>query len=428
MRKTFSASPLPLCFLCVLGLFGCSSNGQSLIANLPGEQAAAQPAAQPTEHANGIVQDWSTSHLVYPRIGEINSLIALQHDPRAILSWQAAEREDFHRVRGPRHFLGQQDHQDWSISLGDGTTWRRPCTLQNLLSTLMPLRTAQPISSCIPSMWPAAELSRTSWPSITFIAGRRPTTGICNRTPSGSDTGVAATTFWSYNIRAAGGVVATSPALSLDGTKVAFVETGSGTTAHFHVLAGKSGDGVNAGNLQSVISPVSITSGFSTTTPAAGAVTDLALGSSSDTLSSPFVDYANDVAYVGNDTGTLFRVKNVFCTNPDCTNGGSPAPSLDGNWGTAGGLATGCTGELTGPVVDGGTGNIFVGCSDGKLYGFTPAGAPIAGSPLIVGTGSGTGGIVDPPMVDAVNGFAYVVSGNSAGGTSSPSPSQHDKL
>ena len=248
-----------------------------------------------------------------------------------------------------------------------------------------------------------------------LYSGTTPTAGICNRTPSGSDTGVAATTFWSYNIRAAGGVVATSPALSLDGTKVAFVETGSGTTAHFHVLAGRSGDGVNAGNLQSVISPVSITSGFSTTTPAAGAVTDLTLGSSSDTLSSPFVDYAHDVAYVGNDTGTLFRVIHVFCTNPDCTNGGSPAPILDGNWGTAGGLATGCTGELTGPVVDGGTGNIFVGCSDGKLYGFTPAGAPIAGSPLIVGTGSGTGGIVDPPMIDAVNGFAYVVSGNSGG-------------
>ena len=61
-------------------------------------------------------------HVVYPRIGEIHSLIALQHDPRAILSWQAAEREDWHRVRGPRHFLGQQDHQDWSISLGGGTT------------------------------------------------------------------------------------------------------------------------------------------------------------------------------------------------------------------------------------------------------------------------------------------------------------------
>ena len=139
MRKTFSASLLPLCFLCVLGLFGCSSNGQSLITDLPGEQAAAQPATQPTEHANGIVQDWSTSHMVYPRIGEINALIAVQHDPRAILSWQAAERQDFIGARGPRRFLDppSEVNHDWSISLGTGRSSAEPCTLQNLRSTLI---------------------------------------------------------------------------------------------------------------------------------------------------------------------------------------------------------------------------------------------------------------------------------------------------
>ena len=75
------------------------------------------------------------------------------------------------------------------------------------------------------------------------------------RTYLTGDDGVAsATTFWSYNITAAGGVVSTSPALSIDGTKVAFVETGGGTTAHFHVLASKSGDDV-AANLHTVTSP-----------------------------------------------------------------------------------------------------------------------------------------------------------------------------
>jgi hypothetical protein len=416
VRKTFSASPLPLCFLCVLGLFGCSSNGQSLITNLPGEQAAAQPAAMPTEHANGIVQDWSMHHVVYPRIGEINSLIALQHDPRAILSWQAAERQDFIRVRGPRHFLGQQDHQDWSISLGTG----------GMAPAMYPAKFTFDVNAtanCATDfiVYPVNVAGSGTQPNLVafnnLYSGTTPTAGICNRTPSGSDTGVAATTFWSYNVQAAGGRVATSPALSLDGTKVAFVETAAGA-AHFHVLAWKSGDGV-ATNLQLVTSPKTINS-FATLAPVAGTgtATDLTLGSSSDTLSSPFVDYANDFAYIGNDTGTLFRVIHVFCTNQSCTNAGSPAPSLDGNWGSGGGLATACSGQLTGPVVDGRTGNIFVGCSDGKLYGFTPGGASIPGSPLIVGTGSGTGGIVDPPMVDAVNGFAYVVSGNSAGGSS----------
>jgi hypothetical protein len=410
--KTFSASPVPLCFLCVFGLFGCSTNGQSLITNLPGEQ----PATQPTEHANGIVQDWSMHHLVYPQIGEINSLIALQNDPRAILSWQEAERQRFNRARAPRHFFGQQVHQDWSISLGTG----------GMAAAMYPAKFTFDVNAaanCATDfiVYPVNVVGSGTQPNIVafhnLYSGTNPTNGICNRPfVAGVDDGVSATTFWSYNVQAAGGRVATSPALSLDGTKVAFVETAAGA-ARFHVLAWKSGDGV-AANLQSVTSPKTINS-FATLAPVAGTgtATDLTLGSSSDTLSSPFVDYANDFAYIGNDTGTLFRVIHVFCTNQSCTNAGSPAPSLDANWGSGGGLATACSGQLTGPVVDGRTGNIFVGCSDGKLYGFTPAGAPIPGSPLIVGTGSGTGGIVDPPMVDAVNGFAYVVSGNSAGGT-----------
>ena len=52
-----------------------------------------------------------------------------------------------------------------------------------------------------------------------------------------------------------------------------------------------------------------------------GTLTDLVLGSAttgSDTLSSPFIDYVNDVAYVGNDAGVLFRIKNVFCSLPSC--------------------------------------------------------------------------------------------------------------
>ena len=41
-----------------------------------------------TAHPNGIVQDWSRRHVVYPRFGPLQSLIAVQNDPRAILGWQ----------------------------------------------------------------------------------------------------------------------------------------------------------------------------------------------------------------------------------------------------------------------------------------------------------------------------------------------------
>ncbi|MGA7795973.1 MAG: hypothetical protein WCA19_23320 [Candidatus Acidiferrales bacterium] len=430
MRKTLSASHLALCGLCVLGLFGCSSSGQLLTTDLSGQQAAAQPAATPTEHSNGIVMDWSTSHTLYPRVGEINALVAVQHDPRAILSWQAAERQDFLRVRGPRHFLPVQSdvNRDWSINLGIG----------GVAPTMYPAKftfdvnaapTCTAVSPAIPdyAVFPVNVAGSATQPNIVafdnLYSGTTPSNGICNRAvPPPGDSGIAATTFWSYNITAAGGKVATSPTLSLDGTKVAFVESGSGV-AHFHVLAWKAGDGVDitTPSAQNVLKPVSITSGFAALAPVAGTgtVTDLALGSADDTLSSPFVDYTNDVAYIGNDSGVLFRVINVFCTTSACTGGGTPAPSLDPTWGSSGALTIGgsCTGKLTGAVIDGGTGHVLVGCADGNVYGFDSTGASL-GTAVTVGNGAATGGIVDPLMIDAVNGFLYAVSGASAGGTS----------
>ena len=304
------------------------------------------------------MQDWSTSHLVYPRIGEIHSLIALQHDPRAILSWQAAEREDFHRVRGPRHFLPVQSdlNRDWSISLGTGgmaaSMYPAKYTFNVNATPTCIVGTGVPLPDFV--VFTVNVAGSPTQPNIVafqdLYSGTAPgPTGICNtQRPSyfTGDTPTSAATFWSYNITAADGVVSTSPALSLDGTKVAFVEKGSGTEAHFHVLAwngGSStvaGDGVTVTNSQDVLVPKSISSGsFAATAPGAGTgtATDLALGSASDTLSSPFVDYANDVAYIGNDTGTLFRVKNVFCTNRvlhECgVSGAEPRWHLGNGWG-----------------------------------------------------------------------------------------------
>jgi hypothetical protein len=251
-----------------------------------------------------------------------------------------------------------------------------------------------------------------------LYSGTVPAPGFCNRgVPPTGDDGTSATTLWSYDITAGGGIVSTSPSLSLDGTKVAFVETGAGAT-HFHVLAWKSGDGVDVitPSAQNVLKPKMITGGFAALAPAGGSgtVTDLVLGSTTDTLSSPFVDYVKDVAYVGNDSGILFRVKNVFCT-VSCTVGVTAAPSLDATWNGTGSVDTGCGGILTGAVVAN-TGNVFVGCSDGRLYGFTTAGVALTPTAsIIVGDGSATGGIVDAPIVDTVNGLIYAVSGNSSG-------------
>jgi hypothetical protein len=384
---------------------------------------------------NGIVQDWSRRHVAYPRVGPIKSLIAVEHDPRAVLSWQAAAREDWHRARRNWHFRdrvsdnGQNAaapnaiHRDWSIGLGNGST----------APAMFPAKfgfdpNATPDCANDFVVFPVNIAGSSTQPNLVafnnlYSGGTSGSpTGLCgSRTVVTGDNPSSATTLWSYAISAAGGLVATSPSLSLDGTRVAFVETVSGSSAHFHVLAYKNGDGVDqvTPNLQNVLKPVTINSftGLSAPVAGSGTASELSFGATGDTLSSPFIDYVHDVAYVGNDAGVLFRIKNVFCTLPSCS---GAAPSLDLAWNstgsvTIGGTCAGALGTLTGPAVDSSTGNVFVGCADGNVYGFASSGAPLATPSISVGDGSATGGVVDPPVIDSVNQFLYAVSGSSGG-------------
>jgi len=468
-----------------------------------------QPAA--------MFHDWSMRHVLYPRIGPISAMLAIQQDPRAPFSWRR-------RFGGPSHGLFSEGgwqgeraqlaiHKDWILDLGTGGTAPAMYPAKYTFDV-----TANP--NCVKDfiIFPVDAKGSATQPNLVafnqLYSGTAGTNGVCNRTATAPDTGTAAEVMWSYNVEgiSGGGAVPTSPVIAYDplggsvtGTTVAFVESEAGSPAHFHVLAWKSGDGQDANNLQSVglgdIVSASITAGhagtkyavgntgtiaggaaplatykvtavtggavtaftitysgsgytvqngvattatsgtgtgfevnitsvqtlktintFVSTAPAAGSgtATDLSLGGSTtgtDTLSSPFVDYVRDVAYVGNDLGTVYRIKDVFCTsvNPDCTGGTKPAPSIDTSWGTGGSISV-CSGELTAPVLDFVTLNVYVGCSDGKLYMITQKGA-IASLAVGDGVGSKTyGGIVDAPVVDGVNQVVYAASGSAGGG------------
>ncbi len=382
-------------------------------------------------------RDWSTRHAVYSNSGYLRDLNLASADSRAIFSWRARQESmrywfpptrPIPRRPWPRR-TGSTLQRDWSINLGTAGT----------APTMYPAKYSFDVTqapSCANDyvVFPIATKGSATQPNLVafnqLYSGTTGANGICNRTPTGSDLGTTAEVYWSYNVQgiSGGGAVPTSPVISFDplnvsntGTEIAFVESIAGSPAHFHVLAFKVGDGVVAGNLQNVLIPKTI-SGFVANAPVAGSgtATDLALGASTsgtDTRSSPFVDYVRDVAYVGNDMGVLYRIKDVFCTsvNADCKGGTKPAPSLDASWGT-GGAITVCTGVLTGPVLDFVTLNVYVGCSDGKLYSVSQAGTVKS---LVVGDGTVSktyGGIVDPPLVDGVNGFVYAVSGSANNG------------
>jgi hypothetical protein len=375
--------------------------------------------------------DWSTRHVVYSRWGHLGDLHSAASDPRASFSWRRRSPDGEYRLP-PWHPIWRPRrpgiNRDWAINLGTAGT----------APTMYPAKFSFDITqapSCANDyvVFPIAVKGSATQPNLVafnnLYSGTAGGTGICNRTPSGSDLGTSATVLWSYNVQgiAGGGAAPTSPVISFDfagtgtGTKIAFVESIAGSAAHFHVLAFKSGDGKNAGNLQNVLTPKTINT-FSTTAPVAGSgtATDLALGAAgtgTDTLSSPFVDYLHDTAYIGNDLGVLYRVKDVFCpsSNADCTGTTKPAPSLDATWGT-GGAVTVCSGKLTGPVLDFVTFNVYVGCSDGKLYSISQSGTIKS---ITVGDGVASktyGGIVDPPIVDGLNGFVYAVSGSANSG------------
>jgi hypothetical protein len=371
--------------------------------------------------------DWSTRHTIYSQTGTSAALEAARSDPRAIFRWHEVEQgliqqrqlRSFARFgyRPRRRFPFRSKgtvERDWSINLGTAGT----------ANAMYPAKFSFDVNatpSCANDfvVFPVNAAGSAAQANIVafnnLYSGTAGTNGICNRGATGNDTGVAATVMWSYNVHAiaAGAAVPTSPVLSLDGAKVAFVESAAGNPAHFHVLAWKAGDG-RVANLQNALLPKAIVAPFSATAPAAasGTATDLSFGTTTDTLSSPYIDYANDVAYLGNDAGVLYRIKNVFCTTPAC---GTAQPAIDLTWGTAGAVAV-CAGKLTAPVLNYYNFNVYVGCSDGKLYRISQAGTVAS---LVVGDGVATkafGGIVDPPLVDGVNGFVYAVSGSAGNG------------
>jgi hypothetical protein len=396
-------------------------------------RSAPMPGPQGSVHS---FHDWTTRHAIYSQTGTSAALEAARSDPRALIRWREVEQREaqqrqafaFREFRGrriPRRYplrAAPPIHGDWSINLGTAGT--APAMYPAKFSFNV---TSTPDCTKDFIVFPVNAVGGATQPNIVafnnLYSGTAGGTGICNgrATPGGhTDTKTSATVLWSYNVNKIGGAVTTSPGISFDatGSKIAFVESVAGSPAHFHVLAWKTGDGQTM-SLQNVLVPLAITT-FVGTAPVAGSgtATDLALGAAAtgtDTLSSPYLDYANDFAYVGNDIGVVYRIKNVFCSTSSC---GTAAPSLDAAWGTSGAVTIGgtCTGKLTAPVLDFYNLNVYVGCSDGKLYSISQSGTIKS---LVVGDGVSAktyGAIVDPPVVDGVNGFVYAVSGSANAG------------
>ena len=203
------------------------------------------------------------------------------------------------------------------------------------------------------------------------------------------------------------GTIQTSPVVSEDGTKIAFVvSVTNGST--FDVLTL---DTTGSGNGTAYNAPAVPGTGNN-----AKVVSIKLNGNQSVTYSSPFVDYDDDVAYVGDDSGYLHKITCVFnrnsstCTPAEVTANGSGWPFR---------VVSGQV--LSAPVYDTTSGNIYMGAGNGYVYcvnlnGTTPGACTT--SRVGVANGSGSDAIEDGPIVVS-NGTSSWVYSQGNGSTTS---------
>jgi len=364
----------------------CLAAGFLLAAPLWGQAAkdktAAETAQEPTHL--GYPLDWSSRHLLMPGMRADDVLAAGERDPRYVYN-MVMRRVAVERWRHPVVRPRRRPRIDWAVSLENGYVSQNqfPSKYQFDVTT----------ESCN-SDYVLYGLTVTSGTQANLVGINNMYTGGTAPCNSGSPW-VA----FAYNtVTQTGGQIKTSPTLSMDGRKVAFVES-TGGASYFHVLVLPSPIPVPPASAGTVLSPQ--TPASCTTPTTVGCMTTLTIETSAtNSNSSPWVDYTTDTVYVGADNGLLYKITPVF-------GGGAPALVNDAsNWPVA--VSTNkFNNVLTDPVVDDTAGRVFIGDGEGYLYAvsLTSPGKTYAAQQTIgwahangqPGSGGAGTGIVDPP-------------------------------
>jgi hypothetical protein len=333
----------------------------------------AQEATAPRH--TGVPQDWSQHHIVFSRDALAQHPDVIYREPRvlhqAMQRWQGPNSDVFRGADPLRASAGKLSQtRDWNVSLGKG----------RISINMFPAKFsfdpgAPPDCTNDYVLFGLATVGATGGTAnlVAFnnlYAGNIPP-GLC---------GAAPTVLFAYNITTSGtGKIITSPILSEDGKKVAFVESNA-TFAVFHVLTWTAGQGTIAA-------------------AAAPTMTSLTFSPlANSTTSSPWIDYFNDIVYLGNDKGSVYKITGVFKGTP--TLAGAPWP-----------VSVGSNFHLTPPVLDVVRGKLMVGSANGTLYQIDTTSGVV--STLGVGkAGQTSPGILAAPIVDVTNGTTFVVSAN----------------
>ncbi len=347
---------------------------------------AANLAAQSRDNPHvGRVLDSSYHHLLVSGGLMSTSVFAARQEPRVMMRLQqsAANAEarqqlaiagGFRGVEAERPSLwGGLPTQDWAVSLGSG----------NIAPNMYPAKYSFNLNSA-PNC--AGDYAVFALNVAGVTGGQANLVGINNLYSGTTPTGLCGTTptvNWAYNGSTNGGSVLTSPQLSLDGTRIAYVES-LAAGAVFHVLTWKAGEGTSA-----TASAAPVTMGSCTATSSC-LISFQYSGTSTTTLASPWIDYSNDKVYLASDDGKIYRLSCAF-TCPLNT-----APTLDWAFTLPVAGTGGAQPVPNGPIFDSSSGLIIVGDQLGEIWvlkdGIVPS--VFAGPAMIGGGGCST---VNPP-------------------------------
>jgi hypothetical protein len=210
------------------------------------------------------------------------------------------------------------------------------------------------------------------------------------------------TVYWSYYTGT--GTAATSPVLSGDGTKVAFIETGNPSgSSTLRILKWKASEGTDRNApvapdvlITNTTAGASGNKAWNTTNCPATNSCLISVGFQShghtDTISAPYYDYTSDTLWVGDSGGYLHEFTGVFLGTPGEVTTGWPVNRSS------------CGGALTSPVYDGAHTTIFVGDFCGDLDRITTAGGVTSSGNV----GFGSPDIDEAPLVDPAAGKVYL--------------------
>lgn len=394
----------------------------------------ALPIPTPAAPHFGVPEDWSTQHVIYTRNGSVEDMLKVRNDPRflnnILLHYIRERRNQVRAAAGTglneaglnesgyaadteelptqeRGKLGDlqpggtstgTSKIDWAVSLGGtGGMAVGESPAKYTLNPGLP-----------PSCSDFVVYTDTAAPKVGTQANLVGLTNLYSGTPAGL-CGTAPTFLFSYAIGASGSAL--SPTVSLDGTKIAWLENANPVVLHVTTWATGTGQGTNA--TTGSVAPNGTVSTSGACTPA-GSSCDVTLSyttaagctasSDGDSDSDMYVDYASDSGYVAADNGILYRISNIF----------SGTPAIDYCITVNAGIGA----YMSGPVYDEVLNEVFVTDSS-KIYAYTVGASSFTLAASYTYAASKKGFAASAPLLDAFNGWVYVFSTDDKNGDTS---------